>query len=63
MNKVHIIAKLSPVAPQSCSLQLRIKNSGKFEAKKGLLKNGALISLKHYKITKDLHKKYCSGYA
>ena len=62
-GNVRIIAMLRPVAAQACSLQLRIKNSDKFEAEKGLLKNYALISIKRYKITKDLHKKYCSCYA
>ena len=40
---------------QSCSFSSGLENSGKFEAKTGLLKNEALISLKHYKITKNLH--------
>ena len=61
-GNVHIIAKLRTSRSSIMLIQLRIKNSGKFEAKKGLLKNCALISLKYYEVTKDLHKKYRSGY-
>ena len=44
MEKFHIIAKLS--RSSIMLIQLRIKNSGKLKAEKGLRKNCALISLK-----------------